>query len=405
MTTKNNKLEHLYPIDGLKLSSVAAGIRYQNRKDLVIFELAEGSNTVGVFTRNRFCAAPVILSKKHISHSSPSYFMVNTGNANAGTGPQGLQDALACCEHLAMLTDAKVENILPFSTGVIGEKLPVDAIINSLPKALESLSVTHWAEAAAGIMTTDTRPKAASVQIEIEGESVSITGIAKGAGMIRPDMATMLAFIASDAKVDQALLQEVLNQALNTSFNRITIDGDTSTNDCCMLSATGKSGVAISKENKAAYEAFFHAVENICSQLARAIVMDGEGATKFITIDVRGGKSREDCLAIAYTVAHSPLVKTAFFASDPNWGRILAAVGRAPVEDLDVSEIDIFLDEVQIVKSGGVDPQYTEAEGTRVMQQDSIIIQIKLNAGDSAEQVWTTDLSHEYVSINADYRS
>lgn len=405
MMTKNDKLEHLYPVAGIKLSSVAAGIRYQGRKDLVIFELAEGSNTVGVFTRNRFCAAPVILSKKHISHSSPAYFIVNTGNANAGTGQQGLQDALVCCEHLAMLGNVKVENVLPFSTGVIGEKLPVEAIIKALPKALENLSATQWAEAAEGIMTTDTRPKAVSVQVEIEGEIVSITGIAKGAGMIRPDMATMLAFIACDAKVDTALLQEILNQTLNTSFNRITIDGDTSTNDCCMLSATGKSGVVISKQNKATYEIFYHAVETVCSQLARAIVMDGEGATKFITIDVRGGQCREDCLAIAYTVAHSPLVKTAFFASDPNWGRILAAVGRAPVQDLDVAEIDIFLDEVQIVKSGGVDPQYAEADGSRVMQRDNITIQINLNAGEVAEQVWTTDLSNEYVNINADYRS
>ena len=405
MTEIDIKLEHLFPVDGIKLSTVEAGIRYSDRKDLVVFELAEGSRTAGVFTRNRFCAAPVILSKKHISHEAPAYFIINTGNANAGTGQQGLQDALKCCEEVAKLADVKVENVLPFSTGVIGENLPIDPILNNLPKVFNSFSDNTWVDAAEGIMTTDTRPKGASVQIEIDGKKITITGITKGAGMIRPDMATMLAFVATDVKVEQCVLQDLLNRVVNTSFNRITVDGDTSTNDCLMLTATGKSGVEISVKNKSNYDAFYKALEDICIQLAKAIVMDGEGASKFITINVQGGKHSQDCLDVAYTVAHSPLVKTAFFASDPNWGRILAAVGRAPVSDLDVSKIDIFLDDVQIVKSGELDSGYTETEGVRVMRQHSITIGINLNSGDCSELVWTSDLSHEYVSINSDYRS
>jgi len=405
MTEIDNTLEHLFSVEGIKLGTVEAGIRYSNRKDLVIFELAEGSRTAGVFTRNRFCAAPVILSKKHISQEAPAYFIINTGNANAGTGKQGLDDALKCCEEVAKLAEVKVEKVLPFSTGVIGENLPLDPILSSLPKVFNSFSDNTWAEAAEGIMTTDTRPKGASVQIEIDGKKITITGISKGAGMIRPDMATMLAFVATDAKVEQGVLQEILDGVVGSSFNRITVDGDTSTNDCLMLTATGKSGVEISVENKSNYNAFYKALEDICIQLAKAIVMDGEGATKFITINVQGGKHSQDCLDVAYTVAHSPLVKTAFFASDPNWGRILAAVGRAPVPDLDVSKIDIFLDDVQIVKSGELDSRYTEAEGSRVMQQHRITIGINLNSGSFSERVWTSDLSHEYVSINSDYRS
>lgn len=395
----------LHPVEGIRLSAVEAGIRYQQRKDLVLIELAKGSNTVGVFTRNRFCAAPVILAKKHLAAVAPAYFIINTGNANAGTGEQGLQDAFACCEHLAMLSGVKTEHVLPFSTGVIGEKLPVEVIHNSLPSVLDGLSADLWLEAAEGIMTTDTRAKAASTKIEIAGKWVTITGIAKGAGMICPDMATMLAFITTDANVEQSVLQAVLYKAVNASFNRITVDGDTSTNDCCMLTATGKCDVVISQQSKPDFDAFHNAIEDICSQLARAIVMDGEGATKFITVDVCGGKYREDCLTVAYTVAHSPLVKTAFFASDPNWGRILAAIGRAPIDELEFAKIDIFLDDVQIVRSGEVDPEYTEVEGARVMAQEKITIRIDLNVGDVSETVWTTDLSHDYVSINADYRS
>ena len=405
MAEIDNKLDHLFPVDGIKLSAVEAGIRYPNRKDLVVFELSEGSKTVGVFTQNKFCAAPVVLSKKHLGREEPAYFIINTGNANAGTGRQGLQDALRCCEQVAKFADVKVENVLPFSTGVIGENLPIDPILNNLPRAFDCFSENAWAAAAEGIMTTDTRPKGASVQIEIDGKKVTITGIAKGAGMIRPDMATMLAFVATDAKVEKSLLQDLLNGVVRNSFNRITVDGDTSTNDCLMLTATGKSGVEISSKDKSFYDTFYKALEDICIQLAKAIVLDGEGATKFISIKVQGGKHSQNCLDVAYSVAHSPLVKTAFFASDPNWGRILAAVGRAPVLDLDVSKIDIFLDEVQIVKSGELDLEYTEDEGSKVMQQHCITITINLNSGKFSELVWTSDLSHEYVSINSEYRS
>ena len=405
MAVKNKEPGKIFPVPGVRMSAVKAGIRYQGRRDLVVFEFAEDSCTAGVFTRNRFCAAPVILCKKHLSQTNPRYFLVNTGNANAGTGEQGLQDALQCCEQLAKLSDVEVEKVLPFSTGVIGEKLPVKSITGHLNQALEALSEDNWLDSAEGIMTTDTRPKLASRQIDIDGKKITISGISKGAGMIRPDMATMLAFIATDARVETNLLQKMLNNAISTSFNRITVDGDTSTNDCCMLTSTGKSGVEVSENSKTTYKVFSTALEDICSELARAIVMDGEGASKFITIHVSGGLQSNDCLEVAYAVAHSPLVKTAFFASDPNWGRILAAVGRAPVKDLDVSRIDISLDEVQIVRSGELNPDYTEVEGARVMEQEAITIKINLNAGEFSEQVWTSDLSHDYVSINSDYRS
>jgi glutamate N-acetyltransferase / amino-acid N-acetyltransferase len=402
MAVNLSGLPALHPISGIRLGTTAAGIRKSNRPDLVVIECT-GSQTAVVFTKNRFCAAPVIVAREHYAQRMPRALLINTGFANAGTGAPGLSDARACCESLAKNLGCRADEVLPFSTGVIGERLPVDRVAAGVPETVARLAESGWSDAAHGIMTTDTVAKGASRQIRIGGQTVTVTGIAKGAGMIKPDMATMLAFIATDARVAPALLQQALNYAVDVSFNRITVDGDTSTNDACVLLASGKS--ADIESNGDSYRLFRDALTEVCQILAQAIVRDGEGATKFITIDVAGGISQSDCLEIAYAIAHSPLVKTAFFASDPNWGRILAAIGRAPVAQLDVAKISIYLNDVCVVRSGGLAADYTEARGTAVMRQAEITIRVELGQGQAAARVWTTDLSHDYVRINAEYRS
>ena len=395
----------LNPVPGFRLGIASAGIKRAGRKDIVVMELAEGANVAGVFTLNAFCAAPVTLCREHIQHA-PRYLLVNTGNANAGTGKPGMQTALSTCEALASLTGVQTKQVLPFSTGVIGELLPSAKVIGALPAALENLSADHWAQAAEGIMTTDTLPKGASRQITLAGQTITVTGISKGAGMIKPDMATMLGYIATDAKIAQPVLQALLREAADLSFNRITIDGDTSTNDCCMLVATGQAAMPeITSADGADYQQLAEVIKSIMLELAQAIVRDGEGATKFVTIQVNGGGNRDECLDVGYAVAHSPLIKTALFASDPNWGRILAAVGRAGVPNLDVELIDVYLDDVCITRSGGRAEEYTEEQGARIMAQAEISIRIDLARGDCQETLWTTDLSHEYVRINAEYRT
>ncbi|MCO6414229.1 MAG: bifunctional glutamate N-acetyltransferase/amino-acid acetyltransferase ArgJ [Thiogranum sp.] len=405
MPVGHTALCDLLPVKGVKLAAVAAGIRYQGRNDLVLFELAEHSCCAAVFTRNAFCAAPVTVARQHLAAQTPRYLLVNSGNANAGIGETGLADARKTCSLLAQSTGCDAQQVLPFSTGVIGERLPVDKIDAALGNAIAALSEDGWNAAARAIMTTDTVAKGVSRRIELEGCQVVITGIAKGSGMIRPDMATMLAYVATDANVESGALQSCLNRATERSFNRITVDGDTSTNDACVLVATGVAGNPVVTVDSGVYAQFCDAVSEICLQLAHLIVRDAEGATKFITVRVESGRDATECLQIAYTVAHSPLVKTALFASDPNWGRILAAIGRAGIPDLDVSRVHIYLDEVCIVRDGGRAAEYREQDGQRVMDKDEILIRILLGRGGAAETVWTCDLSHEYVRINAEYRS
>ncbi|PCJ20235.1 MAG: bifunctional ornithine acetyltransferase/N-acetylglutamate synthase [Gammaproteobacteria bacterium] len=396
----------LHPVKGVKIGVAEAGIRYADRKDVVVFELCAGATSVGVFTQNRFCAAPVQLSKQHLARTQSRYWLVNTGNANAGTGQRGLDDALESCLQLAGLTGADVHSIQPFSTGVIGEFLPMDKLLPGIKQALSNLDENHWSRGAEGILTTDTRIKAASRQFKYQDQLITVTGIAKGAGMIMPNMATLLSFIATDAAVEQSVLQDILTIVANKTFNRTTIDGDTSTNDSCMLAATGRSKTErmISSES-ALYQPLFDAIYSVSLELAQGIIKDGEGATKFVTVEVTEGKDEASCLDVAYTVAHSPLVKTALFASDPNWGRILAAVGRAPVDHLEINRIKIYLDDVCIVSNGAVDPDYREELGQGVMDQDEITIRIVLGLGAASETVWTSDLSYDYVKINAEYRS
>ncbi|MCW2294101.1 glutamate N-acetyltransferase/amino-acid N-acetyltransferase [Pseudomonas sp. BIGb0408] len=398
-------LSTLHPVPGFELGIASAGIKRPGRKDVVVMRCAEGSSVAGVFTLNAFCAAPVILAKKRTS-GSVRYLLTNTGNANAGTGEPGLQNAMRTCASLAALAGVDESEVLPFSTGVIGEPLPVEKIEGALQAALDNLSVNNWADAATGIMTTDTLPKGASRQFSHEGVTVTVTGISKGAGMIKPNMATMLGYIATDAKVAQGVLQDLLRDAANKSFNRITIDGDTSTNDCCMLIATGQAALPeITQASGALFAALKQAVFEVCMDVAQAIVRDGEGATKFVTVQVNGGATHQECLDVGYAVAHSPLIKTALFASDPNWGRILAAVGRAGVAQLDVSKIDVFLGNVCIASKGCRASSYTEEQGSAVMAEAEITIRIELGRGTCSETIWTTDLSHEYVKINAEYRT
>ncbi|HEY9199617.1 MAG TPA: bifunctional glutamate N-acetyltransferase/amino-acid acetyltransferase ArgJ [Gammaproteobacteria bacterium] len=394
----------LAPVAGIRLGIASAGIKKPGRRDLVVMEVAAGATCAAVFTRNAFCAAPVIVAREHLLTRMPRYLLINTGNANAGTGTPGLDAARRCCASLAGHARCDAQEVLPFSTGVIGEPLPVDRIETALPAALDALRADAWVDAAHGIMTTDTLAKGASRRVRIDGTDVTLTGIAKGAGMIRPDMATMLSFIATDAAVPQALLQRALVEAVNASFNRITVDGDTSTNDSCVLIATGAAGATV-RDPGAGYAAFAAALTELCSELAQAIVRDGEGATKFITIEVAEGGAAQECLDVAYTIAHSPLVKTALFASDPNWGRILAAVGRAGVRDLVLENVRVYLGDVCIVSAGGRDPAYTEAAGQAVMNREEILIRVLLGRGDACERVWTTDFSYDYVKINAEYRT
>jgi glutamate N-acetyltransferase/amino-acid N-acetyltransferase len=397
----------LLPVAGVRLGVAQAGIRKVNRKDLTVLLLDEGTSVAGVFTRNRFCAAPVQVCREHLAAGDGIRAMViNTGNANAGTGAQGLADARATCEAMALLLKLQPSQVLPFSTGVIMEPLPVDRIVAGLPKALADANDTHWAQAAEGIMTTDTLPKAFSTRVDIAGVPVTVTGISKGAGMIRPNMATMLGFVATDAHIAPELLQSLTAELADASFNRITIDGDTSTNDSFLVMVTHKAATplitSLSSPEGMAVKA---AMLSVSRQLAHAIVRDGEGATKFITIEVDGGKTTEECRKVAYAIAHSPLVKTAFFASDPNLGRILAAVGYAGIEDLDPNGIDLFLDDVQVAIQGGRHPAYKEEDGQRVMKKSEILVRVLLGRGSCTDTVWTCDLSHDYVSINADYRS
>lgn len=396
----------MHPVAGVKLTAVCAGIKRQNRRDVVLFELAEGSAVAGVFTKNAFCAAPVTLCKAHLAAAPIRYLVINSGNANACTGEQGLRDAKATCEAIAQQTGVKPEQVLPFSTGVIGEPLPVAKIIAVIPEALANATEQGWTDAGAGIMTTDTRPKGFSQQIEYHGKTITVNGIAKGAGMIKPNMATMLGYIATDARIAQPLLQQLAREAADKSFNRITIDGDTSTNDSCILIATGQVDLPeVHKPEGELYEKLKDVIFAAYTHLAKSIVSDGEGATKFVTVAVSGGANRDECLDVAYAVAHSPLIKTALFASDPNWGRIVAAIGYAGVPDLDATKVRVHLNDVLIVENGGRAASYTEEQGQAVMKGEDIAIRIDLGRGNVAETVWTTDLSYEYVRINADYRS
>ena len=399
----------LHPVAGVRIGVAEAGVRKAHRKDLTVFLLDEGATVGGVFTQNRFCAAPVQVCREFLAlHQGQGIraMVVNTGNANAGTGQDGLQRARATCDALAAQLRVDPTQVLPFSTGVIMEPLPVDRIAAGLPAAIADAQADHWARAAEGIMTTDTVAKAFSTQVHMGAATVSVTGISKGAGMIRPNMATMLGFLATDACVAPALVQQLARDLADQSFNRITIDGDTSTNDCFMVIATHQAGNApITSLDSPEGQALQAALLRVAQQLAQAIVRDGEGATKFITVRVEGGKTGDECRKVAYAIAHSPLVKTAFFASDPNLGRILAAVGYAGIEDLDQTGIDLYLDDVHVAVQGGRNPAYREEDGQRVMQQSEITVRVLLGRGDAADTVWTCDLSHDYVTINADYRS
>lgn len=396
-------------IEGLRLGTAMAGIKKPDRRDLVVIEVPEGARVAGTFTRNAFCAAPVTVARTHLAacttrSSAPRYLVINTGNANAGTGETGLRDARTTCAELARLAGVEEESVLPFSTGVIGEALPMERLLGGLPVALSALddSAEAWQLAGEGILTTDTRPKGASVTVELGEQSVTINGISKGSGMIQPNMATMLAYVATDADIEQPLLESLLRETVERSFNCITVDGDTSTNDACMLVATGR-GARVDDDEQVAV--FRNGLQRVMTELAQAIIRDGEGATKFVTLQVNEATSREEALAVAFTVAHSPLVKTALYASDANWGRILAAVGRAPVAEFDVDRVTIDLGNVRLVENGGRAPGYTEEAGSEVMASEEITVRIALGRGGENATVWTSDLSHDYVSINADYRS
>ena len=400
----------LLPVAGVTLGIAQAGIRKAGRKDLLLIRLDEGARVAGVFTRNRFCAAPVVVCRQHLSMVDPGHgvraLVINTGVANAGTGKDGLARARQTCTEAAQLLGGTAAQVLPFSTGVIMEPLPVERIVAGLPQCIAALKANAWGEAAEAIMTTDTIPKAVCRQFQIAGATVTITGIAKGAGMIHPDMATMLGFIATDAAVSQPLVKSAVAYAAQRSFNCITVDGDTSTNDSFMLIATGRAAMPEIVDAKSTeYAAFRDAVTAVAIQLAQAIVRDGEGATKFITVKVESGRDADECRKVALAIAHSPLIKTAFFASDPNLGRILAAIGYAGIADLEVEGIELYLDDVLVAEHGGRSPAYREADGQRVMQQPEITVRVVLNRGKAATAIWTCDLSHDYVSINADYRS
>ncbi len=396
-------------IPGLRLGSAMAGIKKAGQRDLVVIEIPDGARVAGTFTRNAFCAAPVIVAREHLAAcvargEGARYLVVNTGNANAGTGETGLCDARTTCAELARLTGVERDAVLPFSTGVIGEPLPMEHLLAGLPAALETLAADAeaWRQAAEGILTTDTRPKGASVTLALGDETVTISGISKGSGMIQPNMATMLAFVATDATLEQDLLDALLRETVDRSFNCITVDGDTSTNDACVLISTGRGPVVA---DEASLAVFRNGLQRVMTELAQAVIRDGEGATKFVTLQVNGATTRREALDVGFTVAHSPLVKTALYASDANWGRILAAVGRAPVADFDVARVTIDLGEVRLVEAGGRAPGYTEAAGSAVMAREEIVIRIDLGRGEESATVWTSDLSHDYVGINADYRS
>ncbi|MBX3612628.1 MAG: bifunctional glutamate N-acetyltransferase/amino-acid acetyltransferase ArgJ [Burkholderiaceae bacterium] len=399
--------DSLRPVPGVAIGTTMAGIRKANRRDVLVLRLPAGATAAGVFTTNRFCAAPVRVCREHLSRSAGAIraLVVNTGCANAGTGATGLENARRSCDEVARLVGCAPEQVLPFSTGVILEHLPMDRLLPGIGAAVSGLGASDWLDAAEAIMTTDTLPKGASREVEVGGRRVVVTGIAKGSGMIRPNMATMLGYIATDAALPQPLLARWVREAADVSFNRVTVDGDTSTNDSLVLLASGASGVALDDDAAPGAAALKAAITEVAQQLAQALARDGEGATKFITIEVERAASGAEAAAVAYAIAHSPLVKTAFFASDPNLGRILAAVGYAGIADLDVDRVDLYLDDVHVATRGGRHPAYREEDGQRVMKQAEIRIRVVLGRGDASTTVWTCDLSHDYVSINADYRS
>ena len=390
---------------GVRAGGVEAGIRYQQRLDLALIELVPQYNAAAVFTTNAFRAAPVLVAKRHLQSCQPRFLLINAEHANAGMGDQGVTDALTCCEAVADYAKCDAQQVLPFSTGVIGERLPVKAITSAIPALFRSLSADGWLAAAQSIMTTDTMPKGLSKRIVIDDKSVTITGIAKGAGMIRPDMATMLAFVMTDMKIAGGKLQAMLYELVNSTFNCITVDGDTSTNDACVLIATGNSGMELSQLNDSNVGGFDQALKDVFKHLAQAIVRDAEGATKFVTIKVQGAKSQQEGKVVAWTIAHSPLVKTALFAGDPNWGRILAAVGRSDVRDLNVSQVEVYLGELCIVRQGMICDDFREEQARKIMQDDEFTIMINLNRGQASSSIWTSDLSLDYVRINAEYRT
>ena len=391
-------------VSGIKLATYNAGIKQTERNDVLIVEMDKEAVCAGVFTQNAFCAAPVIIAKDHIQHN-PRWLLVNSGNANAGTGQQGMKDAMTCCTSLASAIDGNKQQVMPFSTGVIGENLPVEKITNGMTKAVTGLNENHWDKAAHAIMTTDTFAKGASIVITLDGCPVTITGISKGAGMIQPNMATLLAFVATDAKIKQSLLQQCLFDAVDQSFNRITVDGDTSTNDSCILMASGCSSAPEITQDSESFTIFSNAVQDVCKRLAELIIRDGEGATKLMRIRVEQAADNAEAILLGKTIAHSPLVKTAFFASDPNWGRILAAVGRSGIEQMDLNKIEIYLDDICIVKNGERAESYSEQQGQQVMNKEEILVHVVLARGTATEEILTCDLSYDYVKINAEYRT
>ncbi len=391
-----------HPVPGVRMSATSGGLKSDGAMDTVLFEFAEGSHTVGVFTQSLFAAAPVRVGKRHLATAAPRYFLINSGNANAATGDEGMIDAETCCKAVSQITGSRPNETLPFSTGVIGERLPVEKITNVIGELADGLGANNWLRAAEGIMTTDTRPKIATRQFDIDGTTATITGIAKGAGMIQPNMATMLAYIATDVVANEEQLQELLRESTEQSFNRITVDSDTSTNDSCMLTATGVSGVNLSTDDAAA--TFATQLSGLMVELAQGLVRDGEGATKFVSIVVEGGPDQRVCLEVAYSIANSPLMKTAIYASDANWGRIVMAIGKAEIS-VEATSIDVYLGEVPLMLGGVRAPDYREELGADIMSADEITIRVDLNSGEFSETVWTSDLSHEYVKINAEYRT
>lgn len=399
-------LAKLTPVKGVRISAVAAELRYSGRPDLVLMTCEQSAKVSTVFTANRYAAAPVLVARENLKISSPRALLINAGQANAGTGQPGVDIAMQSCQSVAEKIQCMPEQVLPFSTGVIGEAPPIKKINAYLPELISGLKEDGWNEAARGIMTTDTIAKGASQTVDVNGTAITITGIVKGSGMIHPNMATMLAFVATDAAIDQSVLDHCWLEVIGTTFNRITVDGDTSTNDAAVVIASGEArNTIIDRVESDECQVFKEALSALCASLAQGIIRDAEGATKFVTINVSGGSTEQDCLAIAFTIAHSPLVKTALFASDPNWGRILAAVGRAPVGELNIDSVDLFLGDICVAKGGAIDPDYLEAKGQAVMDQEEILIHVELNTGDAEATVWTSDLSHEYIKINAEYRS
>ncbi|MFA0812077.1 bifunctional glutamate N-acetyltransferase/amino-acid acetyltransferase ArgJ [Microbulbifer epialgicus] len=395
----------LPPVKGVRLASVPARIKDWQRDDLLLVEIAEGASVSATFTQNTFCAAPVVVAREHIHSGEIRALLVNAGNANAATGARGLSDTRACCEAVAQVMQIRSEQVLPFSTGVIGEHLPLQRLLDGIPKAARQLSDDGWDQAAKAIMTTDTRAKTASRTLQIAGEEITIVGIAKGSGMIQPNMATMLAYVATDATVAQPLLNAMVKEAVSASFNRVSVDGDTSTNDACVLIATGTADCEIKSRSDQGYAELMAAITQLHIELAQAVVKDGEGATKFVTVQVEGALSSEEALRVAFEVGESPLVKTALYASDPNWGRLVMAIGNAIPENLDTEKVDIYLDRVKVVEAGGRAADYREEQGEQVFTQPEFTIRIALGRGDCCEHIWTCDFSHEYVTINAEYRT